>query len=581
MKSKAIKKQTAKHWPLVLALDWGIQSLKYVLLRQIMGKFRVERFGRIALPVETPESLLDIAQSLHDLFLREPIFKRAKIVIGLGTEQVVVKQESFPPLSVKELKQAIYFGIQKDLGKEEEIPVVCDYVPLGPDPAVQGNSLYLCLGSSEAVVTEKTALVAQQGVIPHKVTSTAFALRNFLEFLPTPPTEAVCFLDIGAVRSTLIVYYQGQIDFIREIVLGGDDFTKAITGTIFHEGRAIQFTTKEALEFKYKYGYPLGFSEGMTFRGAPLTEVGTMMRPVVERLTGEIHRSIGFYQDKSPHKITALYLLGGGAQLKHLARILSERLGIPSSPVPFPADFKVAGGEKQEQLLKTHFLEYAPALALALESPSGGNLLPTVYRRAHQMATIQNYLNISAIGVVFVVALLSFFAWLEKSQLRETLIRAEEKAKLSESNLQRYEAVSLRKGKLVGEIQNLNTKMEQDPVVMNCLKAVSNLFPKSLTLTSVKIGHPDSLLSEEEKGKKASPQKESSPKRGEVQKQSGKVLIIEGIGKLSLPDVRIAVAQFMLDLSKTGYLTDVNLQNEMITLPIDEYAFTISATIVE
>jgi hypothetical protein len=47
---------------------------------------------------------------------------------------------------------------------------------------------------------------------------------------------------------------KGQIDFVREIVIGGDDFTKAITGTIFHEGRAIQFTNKEAIEFKIKHG---------------------------------------------------------------------------------------------------------------------------------------------------------------------------------------------------------------------------------------------------------------------------------------------------------------------------------------
>lgn len=546
-----------------------------------MGRFRVERFGRIALPVETPESTLDVAQALHDLFLREPIFKKAKIVIGLGTEHIAVKQESFPPLSPKELKQAIYFGIQKDLGKEEEISVVYDYLPIGPDPAVQGNTLYLCLGASEATVAEKTGLVAQQGVIPHKVTSTAFALRNLLEFLPSLPTEAVCFLDIGAVRSTLIVYYQGQIDFIREIILGGDDFTKAITGTIFHEGRAIQFTTKEALEFKYKYGYPLGFSESMMFHGAPLTEVGTMMRPVVERLTGEIHRSIGFYQDKSPHKISALYLLGGGSQLKHLSKLISERVGIPASPVSFPEEFKVAGGEKQEQLFKAHFLEYAPAFALALETQAGGNLLPSVYRRAHQMATIQSYLNIFAIGVVCVVSLLSFFAWIEKKQLRDTLVQTEQKAKLSERNLQKFEAISLKKAELVKAIQDLDAKMEQDPVAMQCLKAVSNLFPKNLTLISMKIGHPDSLLSEQEKAQKTSQRGASSQGSGEAQKSSGRVLIIEGVSKLSIPDVRIAVAQFMLDLSKTGYLTDVKLQNETMTPPIDEYAFTISATLVE
>jgi type IV pilus assembly protein PilM len=568
----------------VLGLDWGgNSSLKYVLLRRttVGLKLQVETFGRVSVNADAPEAVYEISQALHELFMRERRLKKAKVVIGLGTERVILRKESFPSLTAKELKQTVTFGIQKDLGLEgEDTPIVCDSLAIGADPAVQGNTEYLNFGAEARMVSERASAFSDQGVIPVKVVPNILALKNLLDKLPkTKSSDAVCFLVIGASRSILVFFKNGQVDFYREIVIGGDDFTKAITGTIFHEGRAIQFTTKEALEFKYKHGYPLGFSEGMTFRGAPLTEVGAMMRPVVERLTGEIHRSIGFYSEKTGgQSVKVLYMMGGGAQLRHLSEVLSERLGIPTSVMPVPDAIRVSGGIKQEQLFKSKYMEYGIALSLALETNAKGNLLPVQFSKMHRMAFIQRCLNWAAVAVLTAVGIVYFFDTLSFKNMKNLKVTRERTAEFVSRKVIRYESNLKLRSAVTENLIQFDQKISQNPTCLNVLRSVTRAMPKSLSLVSVRIGaEPEAGTN---KGRSAAPPKR--PLAGEensAAKVGTKPLRIEGKTKLSIPDIRISVAQFMLELSKSGYITDVKLQDETLDDKNDEYLFVIEGTV--
>jgi type IV pilus assembly protein PilM len=596
LKKKGIKIiQTSQPWPLVLGLDWGGgQSIKFLLLRRTQtGKILVERFGRIAIHSDAPEAIHDISSAIHELFLREKTFRKAKIVIGLGAEKAILKKESFPSLSPKELKQTIFFGLQKDLGREgEDVQVVCDHLVLGPDPAVEGNVEVLCFGAENQSVLEKVDLFIAERNVPVKVTPTAVALRNLFAYLPESKTDdVVCMLDIGAARSILVFFKKGNLDFHREIVIGGDDFTKAITGTIFHEGRAIQFTTKEALEFKFKHGYPLGFSEGMTFRGAPLTEVGAMMRPVVERLTGEIHRSIGFYKDRAgTDRVRELYLLGGGSQLKHLAQVLTERLDIPTHTIDPPEDVRISAGVKQEQVFRAKYLEYGNAFALALETKKDANLLPTQVLKIHQLNNIRQIATWIALGFSVLTVLILYYDNIAMHKLGMRKELAEKRAVIAENRVMRFEKAKGLNSIISGQLSDLQGKIQMDPYLVQVLRAVSNSMPKTLSLTSLRVDDVKNLKIKDktETGKPAKPKPEAnkSKQSGEAQgseeaEAETRAIWIEGRSKVSVPDIRISVAQFMLELSKSGYLTDVNLQDESSIEETDEYLFTITGTIIQ
>ncbi len=561
-----IKKPKSASWPLVLGVDISNHSLKYVLLRRKGKNLIVEVFGRYVYETNGMDPNALAHQAVSWLFQKHKELKKAKIIVGLGGGKVVIKTESFPKLKRKELLQTIFFGIQKELGGEgEAIEFVHDYKILGPDKTNEGNIQYVTMGAPEEVVDEKVDLFVAEGVIPSKVTPTMLAVANLVQYIPEiEGKESVGVLDIGAQRSTLIIIRNGELDFFREIVVGGDDFTKGITGTVFHEGRAIQFKTEEALEFKIRYGYPLGFSEGMTFLGAPLSEVGMMMRPVVERLTGEIQRSIGFYKEKSDgSEVDTLYLLGGGARLKHLPEALSDKLDIPVFILPNLEGLCVGGDKKQEEAFQKKYSEQAVSLALALESSPEGNLLPESYKKLHRSTFIQRSLQIAAAGLIGLLILLTIFY---KGQISTTQIRvASMEAVIAKSKNSGPIFASLLNEKKVleGKIGSLKQVMDQAATPIQILRLISHATPKKLSLILVKFGK------EEKPNRKNKPQVPDEPQR---------ILVnITGVSQDPSNDVRMHVAKLIDEMEKSGYFSDVTFEKDVWVKKQNEYAFELVA----
>jgi len=568
MKMRTFKIHVKKPWPLVLGVDISSSSLKYLLLRRTNRGLRVDGFGKYALEDSGMKPSENLRPIINLLFIKSKGMKQAKTIIGIEGSKVAIKKESFPVLSKKELLQTFFFEMQKELGKEgEEFPFVYDYLTLGTDSEKAGNAVYLIMGALEEAVEERVNPFVAEGVIPTKVIPTVTALANLVPYVSDLKNRKVAgILDIGAQKSVLVFIRDGKMDFYRDIIVGGDDFTKAITGTIFHEGRAIQFSTGEALEFKLRYGYPLGFSEGMTFRGAPLAEVGTMMRPVVERLIGEINRSIGFYKDKSKGgEVEILYLVGGGARLKHLSEVLSQKTGIPVSLLPFPEGFRVVGGKKNQETFKKKFLEQAVSFSLALESSTSGNLLPKPYMKIHRTTLIKKGLRYGAVGVVCFMVLLSLNIYSGVRMWKDRVVKVERRISNLKDTAPLYASLQVQKNTYEKTMGELHLHVQQDETLIQVLRLFSHVVPKNLTLISLKFG-------KEEKDTKKAVKEEQS-------KESDWIVRIEGANEKPSSDVGIYMAQFIMELEKSGYFSKIELQKEIFSAERKNYAFELVATL--
>ncbi len=562
MELKSFKVQKKKPWPSVLGLDISSRSMKYLLLRRKGNGFLVERFGKYFLEGENLEFSEKVQMAVSRLFQNGKELKKARKVVGVDGANLIIRKESFPPLSKKEIQQTIYFGVEKDLANEgEEASFVYDYQALGQDPENKDNTEYLVIAAPGEVVDEKISCFLAEGIIPTKVTPAVLSMANLAKFVPDiDKKKIVGILDIGAERSMLVLLRNGEMDFFREIVVGGDDFTRAITGTIFHEGRAIQFNTDEAVEFKLKYGYPIGFSEGMTFHGAPLAEVSAMMRPVVERLIGEINRSIGFYKDKSRGgEVEALYLIGGGARLKHLPEVLVEKIGIPVSPFPIPKDLRISGKKEQREVFKKKFLGQAISLSLAMESSQEKNLLPLPYKKIHQTKLVERSLRYAAAAIVALMIFLSFHLHKQVLSVGEQVAEVESRVSHSKNTGPIFAALLNKKNLLEGEITNLNPKMEQDDDLIQALRLFSHVVPKNLSLVYLEYGK----------------EKVSSTRRN---RQKGEekpkwIVRVKGINRKPPSDVGIYVAKLIVELEKSGYFSEVKMEGDEFSPENKEYSF--------
>lgn len=562
MAAKSFQFNLTKPWPLVLGVDVGTHSIKYVFLRRRGKLLQVEGFGRSSLTGGETDIADQISEFIDDNLVRGSRYRKGKLVLGLQGQNVVLKKESFPPLSKKELQQTIFFSVQNDLGVEDGDSIVFDYSVIGMNPDKEGHTEYLVVGMDGDVVADQVAPFHAEEIVPSKAVLSFTAVANLIEDVSE---EETAILDIGNRYSTLILVKEGRVTFRREISVGGSDFTRAITGTIFHEGQAIQFSADEAAEFKHRHGYPLGFSEGMMYKGAPLSEVGTLMRPVVERLIGEIQRSIGFYQEKSGgEEIRSLFLIGGGAQLKHLPEVLSEKLDIPVEKLTLPENLTIQGDGDQEELFEAKFPELATALSLAMETSEKCDLLPDTYKRIHKSGRLRKGLGYAAAAVVGGILLFSLQLQERLDSLRQQVVVAEKRALLSKNTGPRFATLMTQKNNIENEISTILQRMGHDDDIVQVFRLVSHTAPKNVSLSHLEYGieseAPESQQDEEDAGVKW-------------------VLRIRGVSPRPANDVGIYLAKFIVDLEKSGYFETVELVRDILTPDEEDYWFEILATL--
>jgi len=576
VKQKSFTYQKEQPWPFVLGIDLSSTSIKYILLRRRGNSLLIEAYGRFNIS----DQEYDLSAKVDEIFssvLTKNIRKNARIVVGFDSPQLIIKRESFPKMPVKDMMQAVRLGLSQQIENETGGDnVICDCIPVGPDPEIKGNIQYIVLGLPESEVFNRLLSFSSNHIVPHKAIPSIITLSNLLDFLPVEQRMgSTAILDIGAEHSVLVFFRDGLIDFFREIAVGGDDFTKSVTGTIFHEGRAIQFSADEAVEFKQRYGYPLGFSDGMTFRGAPLTEVGAMMRPVVERLSGEIHRSFVFYKDNSGGtEVSSLYLVGGGARLKHLSDVLGETLSIPVSTFPMPSNIKIGGGEENQRQFEQKFLEQAVCLSLALESSAERNLLPEQLKKIHKSAAIQKMMAYAAGGLMVVLLLISNSMRNHNIKLERNVAEIEARIRKAPSRGDEFARLKERQSLLSRQLSELNQKTSQDSTVIQILKLISNTIPDHLKLVSVDFG-------KEVVKPQTSRRSRSAKQKNAEQEKPKTVLKLTGWTKNPPNDVGIYLAKFVVDLEKSGFFSDITVGHEELIEEDKSYAFEISAYLNE
>lgn len=162
--------------------------------------------------------------------------------------------------------------------------------------------------------------------------------------------EARAILDIGATRSSLIVYDKGTLQFSTTINFSGELLTTAIA---------------QGLKIEYEEAEQLKINNGLRYdprrpRYLPI------VAELADRLVAEIKRALAFYRahfiDANP--VTRLTLGGGGAEMNGLAAVLSQKVRLASGP---GNPWKNVSAEIPEPY-RQNALSYASAIGLALRA---------------------------------------------------------------------------------------------------------------------------------------------------------------------------------------------------------------------
>jgi len=330
----------------VVGLDIGSDKVKAVQLKKKGSKFELERFGVGDIYPNGDRSATDMRTARSNAVrqaLESGKINAKYCVISVNGESIIVRYIQLPNMPEDELKNALRWEA------EEYIPysldeVNIDSVILGQAPDNKVDVLLVC--AKKDMIQEHMQIVRDMNLTPLVIDVDSFAYLNCFEQTYEPTAqECTALVNIGALTTNINIYASGTSRFSRDFSIAGDAITTAIS-----QKTGIDF--KQAEELKVALGAPVpeekenteeeesslissirGTVERMT--GSDMAEESTeanatkAMKNVMSNLSGEIRRSLQFFENQAGGlTVDKVVLTGGTSRMSKIAPYLTKELEI-------------------------------------------------------------------------------------------------------------------------------------------------------------------------------------------------------------------------------------------------------------
>jgi type IV pilus assembly protein PilM len=219
-------------------------------------------------------------------------------------------------------------------------------------PTAPSPQRVLMGASPKKLADDYTTLLEKAGLTPVALEIEAMAISRAIVPTDAFMDEAVGLLDIGATRSSLVIYDSGALQMSISIPISGLAITQIIS-----ESLGISLSDAELL--KQECGLDSDRCED---------KMWNILLPLIDDITEKIRNALRFYKIGFPSgkKIERLFLCGGGAQFREIDTVLSRKLTIRTQrgDVLSSVDRKIPKTfPKKEDALK-----YATAIGLAMRA---------------------------------------------------------------------------------------------------------------------------------------------------------------------------------------------------------------------
>ncbi len=215
-----------------------------------------------------------------------------------------------------------------------------------PDTQILIGAIPKTIADSYTYLLESLGL----GVVALEIEAVALT-RSMITARKNYGEEARAILDLGATRSSLIVFDHDIIQFSTSLPYSGELITTALS-------QKLHLSYEEAEEIKKNHG--LVYEKNKE-------KILSIMIEMNNQLINYLKNSFNFYYShfENSNKITRIILCGGGATTKKLDEILSAELKIPVAP---GNTWKNLFSKKLIEPLPENPLSYATAIGLALRA---------------------------------------------------------------------------------------------------------------------------------------------------------------------------------------------------------------------
>ncbi|MFQ6612725.1 MAG: pilus assembly protein PilM [Fidelibacterota bacterium] len=471
-----------------VTIHYGKNYLRLLYLKSDLNQVDVEKQVDYNLPYKTEEKTIKKMDELITYALDTCIDKKVKktaygaLYSQEGNPKTHILQT--PELKDSELKDLVEWNAKKNMGYNPDTNVLDWEVLTGAEDATKRN---IVIGLKDESTLKKEVTLFHKSDLKLRLVSTIPILlwRLFVHNYPDRKEGCYVLIHIGAKVTTLAVVKDHKLVFNREISVGGEDFHTAAMQRIVLGDEAIRIDNQMAKEFLRDYGIPDQKAGVIKGTKISLYKISIFLRPVVERITRELERSLNYFKkENSALDWQELLFCGIGATFPNLVKTLGLNL---NTKVGLLNPVRVGRYVSEEIALQPDrsVLDYSLNFALATKNSEKINLLPK------KLLGNYKYIFLSKVAMVLALFFIPYFsltAFMANGELKDL-------SKNIEMRTNQWNNVSGRVNeyfKIIGDIGILNnyrTYLKNDRIhsdnQLKLLKLFSTLAPENIKLTSL------------------------------------------------------------------------------------------------
>jgi len=245
----------------------------------------------------------------------ESKFKNRNVAISISGNSVIIKKISLPAMDKEELAESIVWEAKHNIPYPYEETNV-DYAILRPPRGAEERNLdILLVAAKKDKIANYSNVVNQARKNLVAIDVDVFALQNALEvnYPDEFETKTVAIINIGANITNIAIIERGTSQLFRDLSIGGFFFIENM---------------RKELNISYDDAEKL--LKGIPSKTVPAEKAEEVINFNIKDLLDEIDKTFSFYEagEKREKRIEQIYLSGGLAQLKNMARAFEQKFNI-------------------------------------------------------------------------------------------------------------------------------------------------------------------------------------------------------------------------------------------------------------
>jgi type IV pilus assembly protein PilM len=465
----------------LVGIDLGSHAVKVASVREAGGAIREIRYGERELPGDlSPEAPADwpaLCAAVQSALAQAGI-RTGRMVAALPRRQVTIRLVNLPQAEKEAMRRMLAFEAQQHvLLRPEEM--VLDFQALGPvpQPAAPGGELVevLLAGAKRSLVTAYLGLARELRFKLRALTIDALALFDLCRLAPEAATGSALALDLGASSTQIVGIEQGQLRLTHSVALGGDDLTRAFQQDLGLEPGGAEQSKRE-------HGLDL-------FPNGP----GPAVQAWLERLASEVRRSVVSFSERPVSELSAVYLTGGGSQLKGLADWLTAALGQRPRELRASEAFPQLEGNGREMPAR-----FAAAAGLALRgtrrSATTIDLIPLEFTERRRQAR-RRLLRGGVLALAAAALVVLYFGATSSLAARQRELRSlRTQAEQARPRLEKERSLAQEGKRLQAQFEALEKPLYYRHAVLDLMKAVVERAPEGTWLDNLRFEQERSVM---------------------------------------------------------------------------------------